>query len=333
MTFRLCDTGCGRYLDPGDGHDYCFACLGLGHAEVALMDASCFHCGNMTISVLRSRLQYLEPLLRSTPPSQPPRAPHSSMTLQPVELPEGRTDLSCGVPVVTFGAPPDDQMSIAASEGKRMSSGDEDSAALPPLGVADPEMAAMLSWAAVSVGLEWNPPPCPEPSRLDDWFLGAARAGSQYPTPVPFFPEVHEEVTKLWTAPFSARNPSGPSSILTTLDGGVAKGYVELPPVEWSVAMRLCPKTSNSWRGNPRLPSRACKFSSSLAVKAYTACGEAASALHAMALLQVHQAKALQELHEGSSDPGLCRNCGQQRTSPYGRRKLLHVPWVGRCPP
>ncbi len=125
------------------------------------------------------------------------------------------------------------------------------------------------------------------------------------PPPVPFFPEVHEEVTKSWTAPFSARSRSGPSSSLTTLDGGAAKGYVELPPVERSVAMQLCPKTATSWRGNPRLPSRACKFSSSLADKAYTACGEAASALHAMALLQVYQAKALKELHEGSSDPGV----------------------------
>ncbi|KAI2645082.1 ORF V: Enzymatic polyprotein [Labeo rohita] len=248
--------------------------------------------------------------VRKTPQSQPPRAPYSCMTLQPVELPEGRSDPSCAVPVITFGAPPDDQMSIAASEGERMSSRDEDSAALPPSGVAalpesDPEMAAMLSRAAVSVGLEWNPPPCPEPSWLDDWFLGAARAGSQLPAPVPFFPEVHEEVTKPWMAPFSTRSRSGPSSILTTLDGGVAKGYVELPPVEWSVAMQLCPKTANSWWGNPRLPSRACKFSSSLAGKAYTACGEATSALHAMALLQVHQAKALKELHEGSSDPGV----------------------------
>ncbi len=60
MSFRPCATGCGRYLAPGDGHDYCLTCLGLAHAEVALMDGTCSHCGNMTISVLRSRLQYLE---------------------------------------------------------------------------------------------------------------------------------------------------------------------------------------------------------------------------------------------------------------------------------
>ncbi len=41
-----------------------------------------------------------------------------------------------------------------------------------------------------------------------------------------------------------------------------------------------------------------------LGAKAYSAAGQAASALHAMAILQVHQAKALKQVHEGSTDPG-----------------------------
>ncbi len=174
-------------------------------AEVALMDGTCSDCGNMTISVLRSRLQYLEetgapsniprssPLsgpaqkkptsvnnlgdlrvtVRNTPPSKPPLAPHSSMKLQPVEFSRWHADPPCAAAVVTFGAPPEDQMSIVASESECMSSGDEYSAALPPSGVAalpesEPKMAAMLSQAAASVGLEWNTQSCPEPPRLDD---------------------------------------------------------------------------------------------------------------------------------------------------------------------
>ncbi len=70
-------------------------------------------------------------------------------------------------------------------------------------------------------------------------------------------------------------------------------------------ALQLCPQGAAAWRGNPRLPSRACKFSSALTAKAYGAAGQAASALHAMALLQVHQAKALKQLHEGDADPGV----------------------------
>ncbi len=213
-----------------------------------------------------------------------------------------------GYRLYPLAPPPDDRMSIATSEGESDQSGDDGSVALPPSGrsaVPDSEMVAMLARAAESVGLEWRPPPCPEPSRMDDWFLGVARAGSQGPTPVPFFPEVHDELTGTWTAPFTARNRSSGSSSLATLDGGAAQGYMEVPPVERSVAMQLCPRTASKWRCNPLLPSRACRHSSALTGSAYATCEEAASALHAMVLLQVHQAKALRDLHEGGHDPGV----------------------------
>ncbi|KAL0179745.1 hypothetical protein M9458_025187, partial [Cirrhinus mrigala] len=115
-------------------------------------------------------------------------------------------------------------------------------------------------------------------------------------SPVPFLPEVHEELTKSWKAPLSARARYTNSSSLTTLEGGPARGYTEVPQVERVVAMHLC---------RPRLPSRTCKFSSDLVAKAYTASGQAASALHAMAILQVYQAKVLKDLHEGVPDPEL----------------------------
>lgn len=66
---------------------------------------------------------------------------------------------------------------------------------------------------------------------------------------MPFFPEVHKELTRSWTAPFSAQNRLGSSSSLTTLDGGAAKGYEAIPPVERSVAMQLRPVTATSWKG------------------------------------------------------------------------------------
>ncbi len=153
----------------------------------------------------------------------------------------------------------------------------------------------MLARAAVSI----------EPSRLDDWFLGAGCGSQSRPAPVPFFPEVHEELTSLWMAPFTARSRSSASSVLTTLDGGVARGYAGIPQVERAVAVHLCPQNATTWRNRPRLPSKACKLIAALAAKAYSAAGQAASSLHAMAILQVHQAKALKQVHEGSTDPGL----------------------------
>ncbi len=122
---------------------------------------------------------------------------------------------------------------------------------------------------------------------------------------MPFFPEVHEELTKSWMAPFTARIPSSASSILITLDGGVARGYAGIPQVERAIAVHLCPRNAATWRNRPRLPSKACKLTAALAAKAYSAAGQAASALHVMAILQVHQAKALKQVHEGSTDPGL----------------------------
>ncbi len=247
--------------------------------------------------------------LRITVRASPSGGSHPSGTPQPAGVPLVRTGASAewGTPPVSFGASPDDQMSVAASEGEPSLSGDDDSAALPPSGVValsepDPEMTAMLSRAAENVGLVWNPPPRPDPSRLDEWFLGGGRAGFQRPPPVPFFPEVHEELTRSWKAPFTARNKPCGSSPLTTLDGGAALGYTGIPSVERSVAMQLCPTVASTLRGEPCLPSRACKYSSGLTGSAYRACGEAASALHAMALLQVHQAKALRNLHEGGHD-------------------------------
>ncbi len=68
------------------------------------------------------------------------------------------------------------------------------------------------------------------------------------------------------------------------------------------MAIQLCLIAATTLRGDPCLPSRACKYSSGLTDSAYRACGEAASALHAMALLQVHQAKSLKYLHEGGHD-------------------------------
>ncbi len=276
MTFYLCVSGCGRYLAPRDGHERCFACLGLAHAEAAFVDESCTHCGMMTVSELRSRLQLLQrggvpvPLPRSNPPqrvaasgdtgdlritvsafpsgNQRPRKPHSSCTPQPAELPEERGGPSqrCA-PSVSFGAPLDDRMSIAASEGESDFAGDDASAQLSPSGTVavpdtDPEMMAMLSRAANRVGLMWNPPPCPEPSRLDDWFLETAPVG---PPPSPPFMAVRLRVTRtspLWSGPWlcscaltppgagSRLSLPGPVSTRRTLPAGLTRPVGKPPP-------------------------------------------------------------------------------------------------------
>ncbi len=188
MPFRPCVSGCGRYLAPGDSHDRCLSCLGIEHAEAAFVDESCPHCGGMTVAGLRTRLRFLQrggvlvPLPRSkvppggyrgeatsgsirtdltvtvrNSPTKTARAPPVTGTSLPMELPREWAGPSHGggVPLVSFGAPPDDWMSIATSEGESDQSGDDGSVPLPPSGRSavpdsDPEMVAMLARAAES---------------------------------------------------------------------------------------------------------------------------------------------------------------------------------------
>ncbi len=142
--------------------------------------------------------------VRASPPGTSPRTSYSSHSVGPVRLLGDFAGSSHGMASISFGAPPEDSMSIAASGDGLTSSEDEGAVGLPPSGVvasaaSDLELTAMLARAAASIGLEVNRPPSPEPSRLDDWFLGAGRGSQPRPTPVPFFPEVHEELTLLLT--------------------------------------------------------------------------------------------------------------------------------------
>ncbi len=199
----------------------------------------------------------------------PRGVPHPSSAPQPVGLPLERAGTSAerGTLPVSFGASPDDQMSIAASEGELSLSGDDDPAALPPSGVValsepDPEMTAMLSRSAENVGLVWKKKKkkVHRVPILWGWTSGFSVGVALRTILVPFFPEVHEELTRLWKAPFTARNKSCSSSPLTTLDGGAALGYAGIPLVERSVAMQLCPTAATTLRGDPCLPSRACRY-------------------------------------------------------------------------
>lgn len=88
-----------------------------------------------------------------------------------------------------------------------------------------------------------------------------------------FFPEVHDELTKLWHATCSARLRSSASPALTTVDGAAQKGYDKLPPLDKVVAAHFCPLAAIGWKANAAHPSKPCRTTSALAGHAYTSVG------------------------------------------------------------
>ncbi len=165
---------------------------------------------------------------------------------------------------------------------------------------SDLEVTAMLSRATERVGLEWRKPPCPEPSRLDDWFLRVACAGSQRPAPGASLPDVHEELTgrgrhlllpetDLLTPPLS------PPSV-------VQLGVTGVPPVERSVAMQVCPYTVSTRQGKLCLLFRACRYSSGFIRRGL--CGLWRCCLHLMLrrYCRFFRLKALRDMHGGGHD-------------------------------
>lgn len=82
-----------------------------------------------------------------------------------------------------------------------------DPAPLPSLEPID----ARAGMDAELFGLEWSSPEEPTCSHLDEWFLPGSRQ-APHQRAVPFFPEVHDELTKLWRTPYLAHLRTSASS-------------------------------------------------------------------------------------------------------------------------
>ncbi len=132
----------------------------------------------------------------------------------------------------------------------------------------------ILSKAVEKLGLEWSPPEEPSRSRLDEWFLPGRRQAPQQQHS-PFFPEVHDELTRSWRSPYSARLCTSASSALTTIDGAEAKGYERMPQLDESVAAHLCPPTAIGWKAKATHPSKPCRTTSALAGRSDESCDSA----------------------------------------------------------
>ncbi len=203
---------------------------------------------------------------------------------------------------ISFGL--DDILHTAASDSEDFGPALAD--ALPPSGqearpsAAYSELVDVLSRATEKLALDWpDEPRESRASKLDDRFLIGAHSKLER-RKLPFFSDLHREISSSWKQPFSSRLTNAAAADFTNLVGSVEQGYTAMPVIEDTLASHLSPSLAPSWKSRPLLPSKPCRTTSALIGKSYIAAGQAGMALHTMAILQAYQADILKEMDEGT---------------------------------
>ncbi len=200
---------------------------------------------------------------------------------------------------VSFGL--DDVLHTAASDSEDFGPALAD--ALPSSGqearpsAAYSELVNVLSRATEKLALDW--PDESRASKLDERFLIGAHSKLER-RKLPFFSDLHREISSSWKQPFSSRLTNAAAADFTNLVGSVEQGYTAMPVIEDTLASHLSPSLAPSWKSRPLLPSKPCRTTSALIGKSYIAAGQAGMALHTMAILQAYQADVLKEMDEGT---------------------------------
>ncbi len=138
-----------------------------------------------------------------------------------------------------------DSLSLAASDAEELSGSVAEPALLPASAScsarlkADNELIRVMSKAVNELGLEWSLPEEPSRSRLDEcFFLGHHQDLHQ--RLFPFFPEVHNELTKSWRAPYSSRIRPSTSAALTSVDLTLRATKATAQAIGRSMSASLC---------------------------------------------------------------------------------------------
>lgn len=133
------------------------------------------------------------------------------------------------------------------------------------------------------LGLDWSAPE--EPAHSGFLQSGSAVPSLETSPVVPWSPlRAHQDVVT------RTRHVSIlPLCPLSKVDGADEKGYAKLPLVEEAVAVHLCLPMAIGWKTKASHPSKPCRTMSALASRAFATHGQAASALHTIAV-QIYQA-------------------------------------------
>ncbi len=203
---------------------------------------------------------------------------------------------------ISFGL--DDILHTAASDSEDFGPALAD--ALPPSGqearpsAAYSELVDVLSRATEKLALDWpDEPRESRASKLDERFLIGAHSKPER-RKLPFFSDLHREISSSWKQPFSSHLTNAAAADFTNLVGSVEQGYTTMPVIEDTLTSHLSPSLAPSWKPRPLLPSKPCRTTSALIGKSYIAAGQTGMALHTMAILQAYQADVLKEMDEGT---------------------------------
>ncbi len=157
----------------------------------------------------------------------------------------------------------------------------------------------MLSRTTEKLSIDWpDESHKSQSSKLDERFLSGPNSRPEW-RKLPFFSDLHHEISRSWKQPFSSRLTNMAAADFTNLVGSVEQGYSAIPLIEDTLASHLSPSLAPSWKSRLLLPTKPCRTTSALIGKSYIAAGQAGMALHTMAILQAYQADVHKEMDEG----------------------------------
>ncbi|ROL54951.1 hypothetical protein DPX16_1823 [Anabarilius grahami] len=300
----------------------CVVCLGAQHAQAALEGAACVHCDQLPLRTLRSRRALFEEGgLAGVPRGSGPASAEAGRRLMSwgsqMDVTEGLETgpaLSLPSPVasasvsirrqearVAVSSAPVDTVTLMASSSEEldvvsMVTGESED---PPLqSPTSEELMEVLSRAVAKLNIDWPAEKQEQTvrSKLDERFLPSWSA--QPPRrALPFFPDLHTEVSRSWKKPVSTHVYTPQTSIYSNVAGMRKHGYGAMPRADETLASHLSPQAASSLKA-PTLPTKPLKTTSALVGKAYSAAGQAAACLHTMSILQAYQADLLKDLGE-----------------------------------
>ncbi|KAL0199141.1 hypothetical protein M9458_007681, partial [Cirrhinus mrigala] len=327
-----CLEACGFIISGRDSHPMCITCMGVKHAQAALVDTeSCSHCRVMPARVLERRLRVAasskdDPVLSAVSSSvkgaqpSPLRDTPSWGDIMDSESPEFTPLFN--QQLLAEG----DEIEGDEEEDEEMLPDDEEDGAImrvSPLSgdmastVGDCDLVEVCKHAAAKLDIPWPL------NGISMTVRGSLPPAKQL---LPALPACIAEMKRSWDKPFFHRVPvKGFSSLDVSEMEGL--GLSNLPMVEQSVAHHLhWNRRTTLSSASPSLPGKMERFTASMYQKMYKSSALAVKALNVTSLLTAYQAQLLEEfgtqLDTGKPD-------GLGGDLQHNRSQSVHLTWHG----